>query len=41
MIEQRRVDERGIAPIYALAAMAIVALVLTVVIGVFVFGLVG
>jgi FlaG/FlaF family flagellin (archaellin) len=40
MTEQYRVDRRGIEPIYALLAMALVAIVLTVVIGVFLFGLV-
>jgi len=34
------VDDRGISPVYALAALAVVAILITVVLGAFLFGLV-
>ncbi len=34
------VDARGISPVYALAAMAVVALLLTVLVGALLFGLI-
>ncbi len=40
LMDPEPVDERGISPVYALAAMAAVAILITLVVGAFFFGLI-
>jgi FlaG/FlaF family flagellin (archaellin) len=40
MTRELRGDDRGISPVYALAGMAVLAVVITIVVGLFVFGIV-